>query len=182
MIEKFIRLDASLTEKLRVKSLKGFWSKIFAFFAHSGDSWFLLAGLAVVWFFTDGFWHGYTAYLAVCIIILAVIVLVIKFSVKRTRPPGEWGEIYRNTDPHSFPSGHAARAVMLAMLAVTMGVQWFGVVMVIWAPLVVLARVIMGVHYLSDVLAGTFLGLLAGYGFTVFYPWVAEIAPRLFSI
>ncbi len=38
---------------------------------------------------------------------LAVIVLAIKFSIRRRRPEGEWGAMYRKTDPHSFPSGHA---------------------------------------------------------------------------
>ena len=50
------------------------------------------------------------------ILILAALVLAIKFLVRRQRPEGEWGAIYRNTDPHSFPSGHAARAVLLAGL------------------------------------------------------------------
>jgi undecaprenyl-diphosphatase len=34
--------------------------------------------------------------------------------------------------------------------------------MLLWAPLVALARVSMGVHYLSDVLAGAVLGLMLG--------------------
>ena len=37
-----------------------------------------------------------------------------------------------------------------------------GVVLALWAPLVCLARVAMGVHYLSDVLAGMLLGLVLG--------------------
>ena len=68
--------------------------------------------------------------------------------------------MYRSTDPHSFPSGHAARATMLAVMMVGMGPTWLGVLLVIWAPLVSLARVSMGVHYLSDVIAGTIIGIL----------------------
>jgi undecaprenyl-diphosphatase len=37
-----------------------------------------------------------------------------------------------------------------------------------WAPLVGLARVAMGVHYLSDVLAGAVLGALMGVAVLVF--------------
>jgi undecaprenyl-diphosphatase len=73
------------------------------------------------------------------------------------------GKIYRKTDPHSFPSGHAARAVMLATIMLGLGPIWLGILLVIWAILVVLARVLMGVHYLSDVLAGALLGGIAGY-------------------
>ena len=88
--------------------------------------------------------------------------LLVKFSVRRQRPEGDWGGIYRLTDPHSFPSGHAARAAMLAVLGVGLGPPWFGAVLVAWTPLVSLARVAMGVHYISDVVAGILLGLLAG--------------------
>ena len=55
--------------------------------------------------------------------------------------------IYRKTDPHSFPSGHAARAFMIAVLATGLGPGWLAVVLWVWAPLVSVARVAMGVHY-----------------------------------
>lgn len=93
---------------------------------------------------------------------MAALVLLVKFSVRRRRPAGEWGNIYRSTDPHSFPSGHAARAAMLAVLGLGLGPPWFGVALLLWAPLVSLARVAMGLHYLSDVVAGVFLGVIAG--------------------
>lgn len=101
------------------------------------------------------------------VIITAVIVLVTKFAVRRRRPEGEWGRIYRSTDPHSFPSGHAARAVMLVVLVAGLGPEWLALVLALWAPAVALARVSMGVHYLSDVLAGGILGALIGavFGF-----------------
>jgi undecaprenyl-diphosphatase len=93
---------------------------------------------------------------------LAASVLLIKLVVRRRRPEGEWGAIYRNTDPHSFPSGHAARAILLAVLAVAWGPWWLAAVLLPWAPLVALSRVAMGLHYLSDVVAGAVLGLAAG--------------------
>ena len=99
---------------------------------------------------------------ALSILATAVLVLVVKFSVRRRRPEGEWGAVYRKTDPHSFPSGHAARAVLLAVLALGTGPAWLGVLLAIWAPLVILARVAMGVHSLSDVIAGALFGALTG--------------------
>ncbi len=96
------------------------------------------------------------------ILITAVVVLLIKFTVRRRRPEGEWGGIYRSTDPHSFPSGHAARVMMLAVLAFGSGMPELGVLVLLWAILVASARVMMGVHYISDVLAGMLLGGLMG--------------------
>ncbi len=88
--------------------------------------------------------------------------MVIKFTVRRRRPEGEWGGIYRKTDPHSFPSGHAARSALLATLAIGLGPAWFGFLLLIWAPLVILSRAAMGVHYLSDVVVGAIMGVIIG--------------------
>jgi len=96
------------------------------------------------------------------IIGLAVIVLAIKFTIRRRRPEGEWGGMYRSTDPHSFPSGHAARAILIGVLAIGLGPGWLAILLCVWAPLVALARVAMGLHFLSDVTAGAVLGAIAG--------------------
>ena len=53
---------------------------------------------------------------------------------------------------------------MLAIIAVVLGPVWWALLMMVWAALVALARVAMGVHYLSDVVAGAGLGLLCGVG------------------
>lgn len=161
-IDHLLDLDQTWTRRLRIAERPGFLRWLAIGFAHSGDSWFwglalvilLLAGPAD-WKFRAALWLG-------AIFGLAVLVLAIKFAVRRQRPAGEWGEIYRKTDPHSFPSGHAARAVLLAVLALGLGPTWLGWLLALWAPLVAFARVAMGVHYLLDVLAGALLGLLAG--------------------
>lgn len=133
-----------------------------AFLAHSGDSWFWILGLGVLWWFGDAYWKQLALVMLIGIMVTALIVMVIKFTVRRSRPQGEWGRIYRKTDPHSFPSGHAARSTMLAVLALGMGPLWLGLIMLVWAPLVGLARITMGVHYPSDILAGMVLGILLG--------------------
>jgi membrane-associated phospholipid phosphatase len=116
----------------------------------------------VLWLLGDEYWKDRALVMAVGTLLTAAIVFSIKFTVRRRRPEGEWGAIYRKTDPHSFPSGHATRAVMLATVALGLGPTWFGLIMLVWAPLVLLARVVMGVHYLSDVIAGALLGLGIG--------------------
>jgi len=138
--------------------------------AHSGDSWFWLAGLGLLWLSAPEPWRGLAGRVAIAILALALVVLLIKFSVRRERPAGEWGAIYRKSDPHSFPSGHAARALMLAVLAIGWGPVWLGLVLAVWAPLVSLARVMMGLHYPSDVIAGGLLGLIAGLATVLLLP------------
>jgi undecaprenyl-diphosphatase len=51
---------------------------------------------------------------------------------------------------------------MIAVLAIGLGPAWLAVILCIWAPLVALARVAMGVHYVSDIAAGGVLGITAG--------------------
>jgi membrane-associated phospholipid phosphatase len=183
-LSELVEMDASLSQRLRLEPGKHFLWQIMVFFAHSGDSWFWLAGLGLVWLaswpLNNPLWRTLSALMAAGVVGLAVVVLGIKFLVKRQRPPGEWGAIYRNTDPHSFPSGHAARAFMLAVIALGLGPLWFGVIMLVWAPLVCLARVATGVHYISDVVAGMILGCLAGWVLLSLLPFFVSLMPILF--
>jgi undecaprenyl-diphosphatase len=164
MLESLLALDGRLTTRLRVAEKPGALRSLAVLFAHSGDSWFWLVGLLWLWYAGSQEWKTLVLWLAGGIAVTALIVFAIKLSVRRQRPAGEWGEIYRRTDPHSFPSGHAARALMLAVLGLGLGPAWLGWLLLLWAPLVMLARVAMGVHYLSDVLAGGLIGVLIGLG------------------
>lgn len=160
--DPLLALDRKWTDRLSVAERPGPLRSIATVMAHSGDSWFWLLGLGLVALGLEGDWRRWGLQLAAIIVTAAALVLLLKFSVRRRRPEGEWGEIYRRTDPHSFPSGHAVRSVMLAVLAVGWGPPWLAVTLLLWAPLVVMARVAMGVHFLSDVVAGALLGLALG--------------------
>jgi undecaprenyl-diphosphatase len=162
-LKTLLEIDARYSRQLRLKpeAWPG-WHRVGSFLAHSGDSWFLLPVLGLIWLFAGCTWHNRAALMGIGLVFLAAAVLAIKFTVRRSRPPGEWGEIYRSTDPHSFPSGHAARVTYLAVMAVGLGPAWLAILLVLWAPLVGLARIAMGVHYLSDIVAGMSIGLLWG--------------------
>jgi undecaprenyl-diphosphatase len=118
----------------------------------------------------------------VAILLLAGGVMVVKLLVRRQRPAGEWGAIYRSIDPHSFPSGHAARTALLAVLACGLGPARLAMILVVWAPLVSLARVSMGVHYLSDILAGAVLGVAVGFLVLAVQPIIIGLLPFLFNL
>jgi undecaprenyl-diphosphatase len=156
-----IELDDHLTRCLRIAEKPGALRTLAAILAHSGDSWFWLAGIALVWWLGTGYWHRELLIMTVSIVVAASVVFIVKQAVRRQRPEGEWGRFYRNTDPHSFPSGHAVRAMMLAVILLGLS-PGTGIALLAWAPLVGLARVAMGLHYLSDVVAGMLLGLVIG--------------------
>jgi len=160
-LRPLLQADFRLSMGLRVAEKPGLRRVLAAILAHSGDSWFWGIGLIAVWWFSGAEWKAWAVRLLLSIAALAVVVMTIKLLVRRSRPAGDWGAIYRSTDPHSFPSGHAARAVLLATLATAWGPGWLAPWLWLWAPLVSLARVAMGVHFLSDVVAGGVLGLVA---------------------
>ena len=168
-----LELDARLSNQLRVAEKPGILRNFAVFFAHSGDSWFWAVALILGWFFSNPAWRQWEVVEFFGILGLAGVVLAIKFLVRRERPQGEWGGIYRNTDPHSFPSGHAARAFLIAVIASALAPVWLATLLWIWAPLVSLARVAMGVHYLSDVVAGAALGVIVALiGLQIYPPMI----------
>ena len=161
-MEKLLEIDRRWSARISFSNRPPAVRSVGALFAHSGDSWFWGAGLVAVWLLGDAFWKEWALVLFIGIFITATIVIALKFLIRRQRPEGEWGSIYRRTDPHSFPSGHAARATMLAVLVVGLGPAWLMPIMLIWAPLVTLSRVAMDLHYLSDAVAGAVLGIMVG--------------------
>lgn len=169
LLGRLRKLDRRWTARLSVAGARGPLRWTAALLAHSADSWFWLAGLAITAWLSSGSWRSWSLALAVAVLVTAAVVMGLKFTIRRRRPEGTWGSIYRRTDPHSFPSGHAARAVLLAVLIAAWGPAWLQPAALIWAPLVLIARVVMGVHYLSDVFAGALLGLVFGLAASLIY-------------
>ena len=95
----------------------------------------------------------------------AVLCLLLSSAIGRARPFRENAELVRALIPppaswHSFPSTHAslAWAWMSSVLHLDRSTVWLGGLV---AVLVSLGRVVVGVHYPSDVLAGAVVGCVA---------------------
>jgi undecaprenyl-diphosphatase len=126
--------------------------------ARSGDSWLVLPVLIALWLRLG------RAPLALLVGVVATGILVhgVKLAVRRGRPAAEWGASYRRIDPHSFPSGHAARVGAIASFAALTWPPEVAVAVAVWALAVATSRVALGVHYVSDVVAGVALGVATG--------------------
>ncbi|SBS76831.1 PAP2 superfamily protein [uncultured Mycobacterium sp.] len=95
-----------------------------------------------------------------------VMLVVAKWVVGRTRPPSWIAVIVE--DGFSFPSGHATGTFTVAVLGAWMTSRWvlhdWAARVALWAiflgaaGLVGFSRIYLGVHYVSDVVAGAFLG------------------------
>jgi membrane-associated phospholipid phosphatase len=158
--EKIRSIDAYLTTPLVLPAEPRAARVVALGLAHSGDMpiWILL--LACAWYFGDDAWKTRAVVTFAGLALVEIVVIGVKWAVRRQRPPGTEGMIYRKTDPFSFPSGHAARAVLLSLLALRLGPSAAFVAIILWSPLMVLSRIAIAIHYVLDVIAGAVLGAL----------------------
>jgi undecaprenyl-diphosphatase len=151
-------IDQSLTGPLTLPRGRSVSQTLAVGLAHSGDSPVWLVLLAAAWLLGDGLWKERAIITFAGLALAEVVVILVKMAVRRKRPPGERGMIYRKADPYSFPSGHAARASMLCLLAWQLGPVAAFAVIVAWSPFMLLSRIAIGIHYDLDVIAGIVLG------------------------
>jgi undecaprenyl-diphosphatase len=164
-IRRLLELDALWSAKMNLSQRNGGIRNLLRFLAHSGDSWFMIPVMGLIWLAGDEYWKWRMLVMVLAMCATALVAVGLKRLIGRRRPEGEWGLIYRSTDPHSFPSGHAARLTMLAVFSLGFGPAWFCGLLFLWAPLVASSRVAMGVHYLSDMVGGAALGMVFGMVF-----------------
>jgi membrane-associated phospholipid phosphatase len=170
MLRPIIAIDATLTRRLnRAGQLApAFWQ----FLAQKGIGGFSLVTAGVLLThpvnLVDFFLPLFAVYLAVSLA---------QLLIKRPRPDSQKSATNRYKmwwRTYSFPSGHATAAACLTTLLVmvpvygALDVQIFiGVSMGTLTLLIALSRVMVGVHYVSDILAGLCIGVLAGLGFNL---------------
>jgi undecaprenyl-diphosphatase len=126
-----------------------------------GDGAFWYALMAMVALF-DG-WRGLNAaaHLAVVGGVALLLYRRLKRWTKRPRPYAVDGRIQpwiAPLDEFSFPSGHTLHAVSFTIVAVA----WYPMLAWLLVPFtlsIALSRVVLGMHYPSDVLAATGLGV-----------------------
>jgi undecaprenyl-diphosphatase len=121
---------------------------------------YLILGLMLWWLEPQ---HGalflYSALLAYMLEI--PIYILLKNSLKRKRPCHHIIKLSAHivpSDKFSLPSGHTAAAFLMASL-IAHFYPTLSVVAYIWASCIGGSRVLLGVHYPSDILAGVLLGL-----------------------
>ena len=174
-------VDTKWTSRLVLSADARLLQNLMKFISHSCDSWYWLIGLGLIGLLGESKMRLLAAFWACAILAMAGVVFLIKMLFRRPRPEGEWGKIYRIADPHSFPSGHAARAMMLAVLSTQTSSSWVIAIFILWAVLVGLSRIALKLHYLLDVIAGWLLGAAGGLLALQLYPWFTQIIKALLN-
>lgn len=129
---------------------------------HSGDSIFLFPLLAILFFLTDSELKYLFGITLLTIGLTGIIAWTIKNIVRKERPKGDFGSLYRKYDPFSFPSGHAARSFAIVTIVAGFGYFLPALFLLGWASWISWVRVQLGLHHWSDMLAGILTGFVTG--------------------
>lgn len=155
-----IEVDLRCARALHRVAARPYLERTLALVSHLGEApfWlvlpFLMSWLDPVEGFRNALWF----------VELGVLNLLIYWGVKRAtrreRPFRQCTDIracVRASDQFSFPSGHALHAVSFAVL-LTLLYPSLAPALWTFAAVVAASRVVLGVHYPSDVLAGAAIG------------------------
>jgi len=101
-----------------------------------------------------------TAHMLLVGLLGLMVYKLLKGKMVRQRPSITWSQIRRGTAPldlYSFPSGHTLHAISFTLIAIN-AYPFLGWVLIPLAMLIALSRVVLGLHYPSDVLVGGMIG------------------------
>jgi len=132
-----------------------------------GDGWLWLSAAVILGAGGSEF-HRALAAVAVSAVLANIVLVLVKGRVRRPRP----GDAFRHgrpqptlrylpSDRYSFPSGHSLNAFALGSV-LALSFPPLAAPLLFVAANVAASRVVLGRHFLSDVLAGSALGVVIG--------------------
>jgi undecaprenyl-diphosphatase len=139
------------------------WRLLASLGAHLGDGMLWAVVGVALWIWGAPHIRALTLLSAFAVLGTGLLSTAVKYLVRRPRPQERRHFYAPRYDHYSFPSGHAVRMAAIAVVAwrFAPALAPFGYPL---ALLVSLCRVLVGVHYPSDVLAGLLIGSLGAWG------------------
>lgn len=131
-----------------------------------------------------------SAVFLVTVVFALIFNSLLKMIVCRNRPFDDYSTIlnYGNEDGYSFPSGHCVCAGVISMflfysiLTSTKRMSTkilAGIDGLLFCLLIALSRMVLGVHYLTDTLAGIIIGIIFAIGIILLYNMLRKKSKRL---
>ena len=154
-----LRKDWRLTRVLRSFSRSRIVGALFGLFAHAGDSMVVIPSLLIWWIQHEVNDYQFFYPLWGSLFTASAATVVMKFAFRRRRPEGGISRFHRKADPFSFPSGHAVRCFNIATCVLLTYSPALGLLLWLWATAVSVGRIVQGIHYVYDVVAGAAMGI-----------------------
>jgi len=149
---------------------KTFFYKVFCKITLFGDSvGYLVGGVLLFAVFRNRslYWSSSGLFLFSTVAVSGLSADLVKYVAGRARPKLYFQEhLYGFNSFHwehawtSFPSGHSATALSVATLLAILYPRW-RVVALFGGILIAFSRIVLSEHYISDVIAGSFLGIVS---------------------
>lgn len=154
-----------------------FLTPVFLFITKLGDAGFIFLVLSVLLLIVPGTRKtGIAAGVSLGVTSLLVN-LILKKLFCRVRPY-EWGTglelLIEKQSDYSFPSGHTAAAFAVAVVVYRLLPKKYGVPVLIFAFLMGISRIYVGVHYLGDIIGGALTGTAVALMTVAGYQRVSE--------
>ncbi|XP_037960973.1 phospholipid phosphatase 6 [Teleopsis dalmanni] len=167
LLTKILEYDVKCTKNfvaflLRFPSFKTMkvYSKYLEY-SCNGILWLAMT-IASIWLLNSKSYFQMQLNLLVGLIIDIILIAVCKAFVRRRRPSPCDDMLTLGPDKFSFPSGHASRAIFLLMFFIFLSpmsmIMWSP--MIAWTASVCLSRLLLKRHFIVDVLAGMFIGVV----------------------
>ncbi|MGM8848991.1 phosphatase PAP2 family protein [Salinicola sp. MH3R3-1] len=173
--ERLDRLESRLSHRLAELSRHAPMLWLFRCVSRLGDwpAWVALALLQPIW-------HGHFGWLiavhwGLTASVAALLYRVLKTRLCRERPYITFTTIRCTMPPvdrYSFPSGHTLHAAMFTGLTAATTPQLLPIVLPL-AGLIAASRVVLGLHYVSDVVVGGLIGATLAWcsGLVALFAW-----------
>lgn len=159
-IERLSTYDLAVTGIANRMNQRRYCSRFFGAVSRLGDGMFWYALMAAL-ILIDGMKAAFAVTHMIVVGLLATLIYKgIKLASSRPRPYTREPRIRLSTAPldqFSFPSGHTLHAACFTCVAMHYYPALGGCLM-IFALLVAASRLVLGLHYVSDVLAGALIG------------------------
>lgn len=129
--------------------------------SRSADGWLYLLLPLLYTLSQGGGARSFVTAAAVAFALERTLYALLKNTCRRRRPPDfipHFRSFVTPGDTFSFPSGHTSAAFLFAGLCAEEFGLWAAALLYPWAALVGVSRVLLGVHFPSDIVAGALLG------------------------